>query len=295
MGKTFCGLGTALITPFKKGGEIDYTCMERLMEFQIKSGVDYLVIAGSTGEAATLMDDEHFALLKFAKEKSNGRIPIVAGVGSNNTKALVQKIQKLNSLGLSGYLVVSPYYNKPTQEGLFGHYSEVAVAAGNIPVLLYNIPGRTAVSIAPETVVRLVEKHKNIIGIKESSGNIDADLDMYKKVHEKKPDFYFISGDDSYTLSLMAAGYCGAIAVIANEVPVQMKQLIDAANAGDFAKAKKIHYDLLDLMRANFVETNPGPVKYAMKKMGYCDGSVRLPLSELKGSEKLDAALKRFL
>ncbi len=291
----FSGLGTALITPFKKGGEIDYTSMEKLIEFQIKSGVDFLVVAGSTGEAATLMDDEHYDLLKFVKEKANGRIPVVAGVGSNNTKALVQKIQKLNSLGLSGYLVVSPYYNKPTQEGLFAHYSEVAVAAGNIPVLLYNIPGRTAVSIFPETVVRLVEKHKNIVGIKESSGNLDVDLDMYKKVHAKRPDFYFISGDDSYTLPLMAAGYCGAIAVISNEVPVQMKQLIDAANSGDFAKARKIHNDLLDLMRANFVETNPGPVKYAMKKMGYCDGSVRLPLSELKGSEKLDEALKKFL
>lgn len=291
----FSGLGTALITPFKKGGEIDYTSMEKLIEFQIKSGVDYLVVAGSTGEAATLMDDEHYALLKFVKERSNGRIPVVAGVGSNNTKALVQKIQKLNSLGLNGYLVVSPYYNKPTQDGLFAHYSEVAVAAGDIPVLLYNIPGRTAVSIFPETVVRLVEKHKNIVGIKESSGNLDADLDMYKKVHAKRPDFYFISGDDSYTLPLMAAGYCGTIAVTSNEVPAQMKQLVDAANSGDFAKARKIHYDLLDLIRANFVETNPGPVKYAMKKMGYCDGSVRLPLSELKGSEKLDEALKRFL
>jgi len=291
----FSGLGTALITPFKNGGEIDFTFMEKLIEFQIKSGVDYLVVAGSTGEAATLMDEEHYALLKFVKEKANGRIPVVAGVSSNNTKALVQKIQKLNSLGASGYLVVSPYYNKPTQEGLFLHYSEVALAAGSIPVILYNIPGRTAVSIAPETVVRLVGKHKNIVGIKESSGSLDTDLDMYKKVHDKKPDFYFISGDDSYTLPLMAAGYCGAIAVISNEVPVQMKQLIDAANTGDFAKARKVHYELLDLMRANFVETSPGPVKYAMKKMGYCDGSVRLPLSELKSSEKLDEALKRFL
>jgi len=289
------GLGTALITPFKKGGDIDLQSMERLIEFQIKSGVDYLVIGGTTGEGVTIMDDELYDLFKFTKEKVNGRVPVIGGVSSNNTKLLVQKIQKFNSLELDGYLVATPYYNKPTQDGLFAHYSEVSSAAGSIPVILYNIPGRTSVSIMPETVLKLAEKYRNIVGIKEASSSLDFGMDLYKKVHDKRPDFVFLSGDDPLTMALIAVGYNGVIAVVSNEVPAQMKQMVDTALSGDFVTARKMHYDLLDLMRVNLIETNPGPVKYAMKKMGFCDGSVRLPLSEIKNTEKLDEILKRFL
>ena len=295
MGKLFSGLGTALITPFKKGGEIDYSSLERLIEFQIKGGVDYIVIAGSTGEGATIDDEELYEMLKFSKEKIKGRIKLVAGTGSNNTKALVQKINKLNTLSLDGYLVVSPFYNKPTQDGLFTHYSEVSKAAGNIPVILYNVPGRTAGSILPETTAKLAEKFSNIVAIKEASGNVEFSMNTYKKVSEKRPNFTFLSGDDALTLPLIAAGYDGLISVASNEVPAQMKQLVDLAMKGDLAKARTLHYELLDLMELNFVESNPGPVKYAMKKMGLCDGSVRLPLSELKNTEKFEEALKKFL
>jgi len=291
----FAGLGTALITPFKNGGDIDWASLEKLLEFQIKGGVDYLVIAGTTGEGATLDDDELYTLLKFCKEKAKGRVPIVAGTGSNNTRALVQKLKKLNSLELAGYLVVSPYYNKPTQDGLLLHYSEVSKAAGSIPIILYNIPGRTGGWIMPETVAKLAEKHKNIVAIKEASGDVNFSMDMHKKVSAVAPNFVFLSGDDALTLPLISAGYSGVISVVSNEVPEQMKELVDAANKGDYTKAEKIHYGLLGLMKVNFIETSPAPVKYAMKRMGYCDGSVRLPLCELKNTEKMDEVLKSFL
>ena len=295
MSKIFGGLGTAVITPFRNGGEIDYGSFERLIEFQIKGGVDYIVIAGTTGEGATIDDEELYELLKFSKEKVKGRIKVVAGAGSNNTKALVKKINKLNSLNADGYLVVSPFYNKPTQDGLLDHYSEVSAAAGNIPIILYNVPGRTGGSIAPETVARLAEKHKNIVAIKEASGNMEFAMAVYKKVSEKTPNFTFLSGDDASTLPLIAVGYDGLISVCGNEVPSQMKQLVDAALNGDLAKARKINYELIDLIRVNFVETNPGPIKYALKRMGYCDGSVRLPLSEFKNTKEFDEVFKKFL
>jgi 4-hydroxy-tetrahydrodipicolinate synthase len=295
MSKIFGGLGTAVITPFKNGGEIDHGSFERLIEFQIKGGVDYIVIAGTTGEGATIDDEELYELLKFSKEKVKGRVKVVAGTGSNNTKALVQKIKKLNSLNADGYLVVSPFYNKPTQDGLLAHYSEVSAAAGNIPIILYNVPGRTGGFIAPETVARLAEKHKNIVAIKEASGNMEFAMSVYKKVSERTPNFTFLSGDDASTLPLIAVGYDGLISVCGNEVPSQMKQLVDAALNGDLAKARKINYELLDLIKANFVETNPGPIKYALKRMGYCDGSVRLPLSEFKNTKEFDEVFKKFL
>jgi 4-hydroxy-tetrahydrodipicolinate synthase len=291
----FGGLGTAVITPFKKGGEIDYSSFERLIEFQIKGGVDYIVIAGTTGEGATIDDEELYELLKFSKEKAKGRIKVVAGTGGNNTKALVQKIKKLNALNADGYLVVSPYYNKPMQEGLLAHYGEVSAAAGNIPIILYNVPGRTGGFIAPETVARLAEQYKNIVAIKEASGNMEFAMAIHKKVSERTPNFTFLSGDDASTLPLIALGYDGLISVCGNEVPSQMKQLVDAALNGDLAKARKINYELIDLIKANFTETSPGPIKYAMKKLGYCDGSVRLPLSEFRNTKEFDEVFKKFL
>lgn len=293
--KKFTGLGTAIVTPFKNAGEIDYKSFEKLIEFQINSGVDYLVVAGSTGEGATIDDEELYELLRFSKEKNKNRIKIVIGVAGNNTKAVVSKIKKLNELSPDGYLLVSPYYNKPTQDGLFMHYTELSKACGNIPIILYNVPGRTAGHIMPETVLKLAETHKNIVAIKEASGNIEFSMDVYKKVSTKCPNFCFLSGDDALTLPLMSVGYDGLISVASNEIPKQMKTLVDLASKGLYKDAMKLHYELLELMKANFVESNPGPVKYAMKKLGYCDGSVRLPLAELKNTEKLDLVLKNFL
>jgi len=291
----FKGLGTALITPFKNGTEIDYDMLSKLIEFQINAGVDYLVIAGTTGEGVTLDDEETVALFKFAINKINKRIPMVAGCGGNDTRALVNKIRKFNTLNPDGYLVVSPYYNKPTQDGLLAHYREVAKAADNIPIILYNVPGRTSGWIMPETVSKLATKNHNIVAIKEASGNVSFSMDMYKTVSSKTPGFVFLSGEDSLTLPLMSVGYSGAIAVVSNEKPKEMKEMIAYALKQDFASAYKLHYMLLDLMNVNFIETSPGPVKYVMKKMGYCDGSVRLPLSEFKDTAKMDEILKGYL
>jgi 4-hydroxy-tetrahydrodipicolinate synthase len=275
----FRGLGSALITPFTNGGEIDYDALDKLIEFQVSSGVDFVVMAGTTGEGVTLEDDETVEMLKFTLDKVAKRVPVVAGCGSNNTNSLVKKIKNLNTLNLDGYLVVSPYYNKPTQEGLVGHYSEVAKAAGDTPIILYNVPGRTSGWIMPDTVAELASRNK----------------DMYRTVTAKVPGFVFLCGDDTITLPLMAVGYSGGISVVSNEAPRQMKEMVSLALKGDFASASKTHYALLPLMRANFMESNPGPVKYAMKKLGYGDGTVRLPLSELKDTSTMDKVLKNYL
>ncbi|MEI6092868.1 MAG: 4-hydroxy-tetrahydrodipicolinate synthase [bacterium] len=293
--KKLMGLGTALITPFKNGGEIDYDSLSRIIEFQILSGVDYLVMAGTTGEGVTLEDEELMSLLKFTIKKVNKRIPVVAGCGGNNTKSLIKKMELLNSLELDAYLVVSPYYNKPSQEGLVKHYTEIAKAASNIPIILYNVPGRTGGWIMPATVLKLASECNNIVAIKEASGNVNFSMEMYQHVSSKKPEFIFLSGDDSFTLALIAMGYSGVISVVSNEAPKQMKKIVSDAMNGDFNSAAKGHYKLLDLMNVNFIETSPGPVKYAMKKLGYGDGTVRLPLSELKNTEKMDEVLKEYL
>lgn len=293
--KEFRGLGTALISPFRNSKEIDYDSLSKIIEFQISSGVDYLVVAGTTGEGVTLDDEELMELLNFTIKKVNKRIPVVAGCGGNDTRSLIKRITRLNSLAVDAYLVVSPYYNKPSQVGLVKHYIEIAKAASNIPIILYNVPGRTGGWIMPETVSELASKCSNIIAIKEASGNINFSMEMYKTVSLVRPDFIFMSGDDALTLPLIAIGYTGVISVVSNEVPKQMKEMLYLAMKGDFSSAIKIHYKLLDLMNINFIETSPAPVKYAMKKLGYGDGTVRLPLSELKNTDKMDEILKEYI
>lgn len=290
----FKGLGTALITPFKNGKEIDYNVMERLLDQQIKGDVDYFVVAGTTGEGTSISEQELIELLSFCKAHSSGK-PVVAGAGGNNTAVLCEKIEKLNSLKLDGYLVASPYYNKPTQEGLLKHYAEVSKAAKDTAIILYNIPGRTGGWILSDTVVELASKHKNICAIKEASGDLNFAMELYQKVHSKRNDFTFLSGDDAFTLPFMSIGYHGVISVISNEFPKELKSIVDLAANGEFKKSMELHYKMLDMMKINFIESNPGPVKYVMKKMGYGDGSVRLPLSELKNTQKLEEILKRYI
>lgn len=290
----FKGLGTAIITPFKNGGEIDYSVLERFLAFQIKNGVDYLVVAGTTGEGTSLTEKELVELLSFCKTHSGGK-PIVAGSGGNNTTVLCEKIKKLNSLKLDGYLVASPYYNKPTQEGLLKHYAEVSKAAQGTEIILYNIPGRTGGWILPDTVAELALKHKNICAIKEASGDLNFAMELYQKVVSKRADFTFLSGEDAFILPFMSVGYHGVISVISNEFPKEIKELVDLSAKGELEEAKKIHYKMLDMMKINFIESNPGPVKHAMKIMGYGDGSVRLPLSELKNTQKFEEILKRYI
>lgn len=289
----FSGLGTALITPFVKSKEIDFKALEKLIKFQVKNGVDFLVIGGTTGESATLTSEEIFELIKFSKKVTD--IPIVVGVGSNSTKTVTDRIKEINKMGADGYLVVSPYYNKPTQEGLVKHYNEVAKAAGKIPIILYNVPGRTSSTIEPETVVEIIKNNKNVVAIKEASGDLNFAMKLYTELREVDSDFTLISGDDALTLPLISIGYNGVISVVSNEFPGLMKEMVSSAIKSDFKKANAIHYELLNIMKANFIESNPIPVKYVMKKLGFCDGSVRLPLVELNNKKQMDKVLEEYV
>ena len=286
------GLGTAIITPFKNGGEIDFEAFKKLLDHQQQGGVDYLVIAGTTGEGVTLTDSEIEELVLFAKKEVD--MPIVLGVGSNNTDVVLNRIIKFNKLPIDAYLIVTPYYNKPNQAGLYKHYSVIAEKSDK-DILVYNVPGRTGGKIMPTTFLRLALENKNIVGIKEASGDIDFAMNMYTTIEYSglNRDIAFLSGDDMLASSLIGLGYTGLISVISNEFPKQMKKLISKAlkNPHD---ARVLQYKLLEMMRANFIETNPVVVKYVMKKLGIGDGSVRMPLAELEDTKEIDEILDRL-
>jgi len=271
----FTGTLSAVITPFKNG-EIDERAFRELIEWQIQSGVQGIVPCGSTGESATLTHGEHERLIKVAVEQVRRRVPVIAGTGSNSTAEAIRLTAFARQCGADGALLISPYYNKPTQEGIFQHYKAVAQAV-DLPLLVYNIPGRTASNILPETMARLAEI-KQIVGVKESSGSMEQASDIRRLCGDR---FVILSGDDSLTLPLIALGAKGVVSVITNIVPAAMRELVDSALAGDFARARELHYRLLPLMRAMFVETNPIPVKFAASLLGKCTAEVRLPLTPL--------------
>jgi 4-hydroxy-tetrahydrodipicolinate synthase len=281
------GSGTALITPFRRG-EIDKPALRDLVEFQIAGQTSSLVPCGTTGEAATMSAAEVEWVVAIVAEQAAGRIPIIAGTGGNNTAAVIDRTRRVRALGAVAALVVTPYYNKPTQAGLFAHFTAVADAA-DLPIVLYNVPGRTGVNLLPETVVRLAA-HPRIVGIKEASGSLDQASQI---VREAPADFVVLSGDDSLTLPIIGVGGRGVISVAANIVPGPVAALVAAALAGDFARARAIHLDLFDLFRALFVETNPAPVKTAAAMLGLCEPELRLPLVPLTESSRfrLEAAL----
>lgn len=285
-------IGTALITPFKKSKEIDFESFKKLINYQVDAGITHLIIAGTTGEGATLTDEELIELLKFGKKYSKNA-KIIAGCGSNSTKIVTDKIEKLNKLNLDGYLVVTPYYNKPTQIGLFEHYKEISKST-NKDIILYNVPGRTASQLLPETIEQIINSCKNVTAIKEASGSVNFAMNMYEKLKKYKK-FKLISGDDALTLPLISIGFSGVISVVSNEFPKSMLEIVKEALNGNYEKAKKIHYKLLNLMEANFIESNPIPVKYVMKKLGFCDGSMRLPMTELSKKDVMDKVLKEYL
>lgn len=286
------GLGTALITPFTNGKEIDFEAFKKLLDHQVSGKIDYLVIAGTTGEGATLTDSEIEELVLFTKQ--NTKLPIVVGVGSNNTAVVLERINKFNKLPIDAYLIVTPYYNKPNQAGLYKHYSLLADSTKK-EILIYNVPSRTGGKILPKTFLRLVLENKNIVGIKEASGDIDFAMDMYTYVTYSglNREIAFLSGDDMLATSLIGLGYIGLISVISNEFPKETKQLVSKAlkNPND---AKTLQYKLLDMMRTNFIETNPVVVKYVMKKLGIGDASLRTPLAELEETNIIDETLERL-
>lgn len=269
----FQGCGTAIVTPFTPVGEVDYAALRALVDWQIESGIDFIVPCGSTGEAQTLTDQERERVVATVVETAAGRVPIMAGATSNDTARAVDETRRMCRLGIDYILTAAPYYNKPTAEGLERHFLAVADAATR-PVCLYNVPGRTAVNVRPATVLRLAE-HPNIMGIKEASGDLKQIMDL---IRGRPDDFAVLSGDDWLTLAVIAAGGDGLISVISNELPGDMAAFVHLLLSGDLAQARQYHYRLLPLMDANFLESNPAPVKAALAAMGRIDDVLRLPL-----------------
>ena len=269
----FTGTGTALVTPFRTDGSLDEASIRSLVKRQIAAGINFLVPCGTTGESPTLTHAEHLRVVELTLEIAKGKVPVLAGAGGYNTAEVIALANELQKLGADGILSVTPYYNKPTQEGLFQHFKAIASAV-NLPIILYSVQGRTGVNIEPSTVLRF-SQIPNIVGIKEASGNISqmgAILNLVPK------EFLVLSGDDSLTLPLIALGGRGLISVASNEIPAEMTRLVQSALAGDFAEARRLHFHYLSLMDINFVESNPIPVKAALAEMGLLQPVWRLPL-----------------
>ena len=286
----FKGSMVALVTPFKNG-KLDEKALESLVEFHIKNGTSVLVPCGTTGESATLSYDEHDKVIERTIEFANGRIPVIAGTGSNSTEEAIMLTKHAKKSGAKASLQVSPYYNKPTQKGLYLHFKAIAEAV-DIPIILYNIASRTGVNIEPETFVKLAEI-KNIIGVKEASGSLEQ-MSRIRKLCSK--DFLLIAGDDALTLPVLAIGGVGIISVVANIIPRDVADMCAAFEKGDITKAKGLHYKMLGIVKAMFIETNPIPVKTAMGLMKMIDPEMRLPLCEMlpENKEKLVKELKEY-
>jgi 4-hydroxy-tetrahydrodipicolinate synthase len=284
------GCATALVTPFKADGSVDVDRLRSLIEYQISGGIRLLVPCGTTGESATMSDEEDQLVIKTTVEVAKGRARVIAGTGSNSTAVAIQYSETAGDLGVDAILSVAPYYNKPTQEGLYAHFTAIAQSVSDLPVVIYNVPGRTSSNISAETTIRLARDNDNIVAVKEASGNLPQIMEILRS----RPDgFRVISGDDSVTLPLIALGGDGLISVASNEVPALMNDLVDFALAGKFDEARALHYRLLPLLEANFIESSPGPVKAAMSLMGLIDENFRLPLVPVQ--EKTRAKLREIL
>jgi len=277
----FTGTGTALVTPFRRDGSLDEPALRNLVKRQINAGIDFLVPCGTTGESPTLSHEEHLRVVEITVELAKGKVPVLAGAGGYNTAEVISLAHQLADLGASGILSVTPYYNKPTQEGLCQHFKAIA-AAVSVPIVLYSVQGRTGVNIEPSTVQRL-SQIENIVGIKEASGNISQMAAILNCVPEE---FLVLSGDDAITLPLIALGGRGVISVVSNEIPAEMTQLTHLALSGDFAAARQMHRRFLPLMEINFVESNPIPVKAALAEMGLLEPIWRLPLVPPKAENR---------
>ncbi len=273
MMKGFTGCGTALVTPFQKDFSLDEEALRRLVQRQIDGGINFLVPCGTTGESPTLSHEEHLRVVAIVLEEAKGKVPVLAGAGGYDTRKVIEVAREVERMGADGILSVTPYYNKPTQEGLYHHYKAIAEAT-SLPIILYNVPPRTNVNIDPATLRQLSEI-ENIIGVKEASGSISQITKVIQHVPE---DFIVLSGDDSLTLPLVAMGGRGIISVASNEIPAEMTRLAQLCLSGDFAAARAMQRQWLPLLEVNFIETNPTPVKAAMAQMGLLEPVWRLPL-----------------
>lgn len=284
------GTGTAIVTPFKKSGVVDENALRSLVEWQVKSKVEFLVPCGSTGEAATLTRGERRRIIEIVLDQVNGRIPVIPGTGTNSTADSLLLTKDAKEIGIDTVLAVSPYYNKPTAEGIFQHYRAMAEEC-NMKIVLYNVPARTSSNMMAETTLRLAEEVKNVVAIKEASGNLEQVMQIIK---HKPKDFSVLSGEDTLTLPIVLSGGQGVISTISNEMPKEFGDISRYALKGDIAKAKAVHYKIFDLMKANFIETNPIPVKTALFMMGKIEENFRLPLVQMAkaNKEKLKIVLK---
>jgi 4-hydroxy-tetrahydrodipicolinate synthase len=262
-----------MVTPFRTDGSLDEATLRTLVRRQIEHGIDFLVPCGTTGESPTLTREEHLRVVAITVEESSGRVPVLAGAGGYNTHEVIELARECESIGADGILSVTPYYNKPTQEGLFQHYKAIASAV-RLPIVVYNIQGRTGINVEPGTLVRLAEI-ENIVGVKEASGNISQMAEILNRLPEG---FTVLSGDDAITLPLIALGGQGVISVVSNQIPRVMTELARLGNQGDFESARELQRRYFPLMQINFVEANPGPVKWAMYRMGLLEPIYRLPM-----------------
>jgi 4-hydroxy-tetrahydrodipicolinate synthase len=285
------GCGTALATPFAEDGTLDVEALRSLVEFQLREGIDFLVPCGTTGESPTLEHEEFLGVIRVVVQEAQGKVPVIAGVGGNSTSKVSKLAEEVGALGVQGILSVAPYYNKPTQEGLYQHFKTIAEST-ELAVILYNVPSRTSSNIEPATVARLAEI-PNIVGIKEASGSITQQMELLSLVG---PDFKVLSGDDAFTFPLMAMGGAGVISVISNEAPRDMTRLAHLLLDGKYDEARKLNARLLPLMRANFIETNPMSVKAALAMMGKIQEIYRLPLCPMRpeNRSKLEKALADY-
>ncbi len=283
------GTGVAIVTPFTKDGEIDFKGLASLIKHLIKGKVEYLVVLGTTGESVVLTKEEKKQVVDFVIKSTNRKIPLVLGIGGNNTAEVIDTIKHSSFENISAILSVSPYYNKPSQEGIYQHYKLIATHSP-VPVVLYNVPGRTASNITADTVLRLAKDNSNIIGIKEASGNIEQAMRIIKN---KPKDFLVISGDDNLTLPLIAAGAEGVISVVANAFPKVFSEMVRLSLKGNFKKAQQLHYKTFEITEQLFADGNPGGVKCALEHLGICSSFVRLPL--VKPNEQVQKRIKELI
>jgi len=274
MYKKFKGTGVAIVTPFRKDRSIDFSSLGKIIEHTIINGIDYIVSLGTTGESATLSNDEKNAVIDYTVEIIDKRVPLVVGFGGNNTQEVINCIRSANFNDIDAILSVCPYYNKPQQKGVFYHYKSIANASP-VPVIMYNIPGRSSINMLPETTLKLATEVENIIGIKEASGNMGQCMEIVKN---KPKDFLLLSGEDALTLPMLSFGCEGVISVVANAFPGNYSDMVNSALKGNYKKAKELHYKLLDIINALFADGNPSGVKAALEILGLCTNNVRLPL-----------------
>jgi 4-hydroxy-tetrahydrodipicolinate synthase len=284
----FTGCGTAMVTPFRRDGSLDDAAVSRLAKRQVDAGIHFLVPCGTTGEVPTLTDDEQVRIVELVAAEAKGRVPVLAGAGGYNTREVIEAGKRMKAAGADGLLSVTPYYNKPTPEGLYQHYKAIGEAVG-LPIVVYNVPGRTGCNVDPATLVRL-GSIPQVVAVKEASGNMTQMAEICGSVPD---DFIVLSGDDALTLPLMAIGGRGIISVASNEIPAEMSRMVELAEKGDFAAARALHKRLLPLLMVNFIESNPIPVKSAMASMGLLDEVYRLPMVPPRpaSKQKIEAVL----